>query len=212
VAWGFADSVERPWLSRHWGNEFRRSAGQPWALECSFNTARIQAGFISDWDSTACDVPRLGQAMLPASHPASPRLCSLCTLYVLPGPGGGTAPRGMALRTAAQPASPAGKRPPPPKPLGFKALAPGERCGSPCPRLVHDPLHRRLEHAQATAQVALADHTLDDPWAGKEPKSRPLALPVGKQGRRPVAVNPWARATRQPQRSVQARQASRGQG
>ena len=118
----------------------------------------------------------------------------------------------MALRTAAQPASPAGKRPPPPKPLGFKALAPGERCGSPCPRLVHDPLHRRLEHAQATAQVALADHTLDDPWAGKEPKSRPLALPVGKKGRRPVAVNPWARATRQPQRSVQGRQASRGQG
>ena len=74
------------------------------------------------------------------------------------------------------------------------------------------PPHRRLEHAQATAQGALADKTFDEPWARKEPKSRPLALPVRKKGGRPVDVNPWARAICQPGRSVQARHASRGQG
>lgn len=90
--------------------------------------------------------------------------------------------RGAARRPPTQPASKSGGSHQP-KPLGFKALALGEHPGAPRHILVHGPLHRHLAHAEATPDVAWAGTTVNDHLAGSEPKSRPIGLRTGKNGR-----------------------------
>jgi len=116
-----------------------------------------------------------------------------------------------ARRTPTQPARECGGHAPN-KPLGFNALALGERHGTPRPIVVHGPLHHHLTHAQGTPNVALAGAALDDPLAGPNPKSRQSGLRTGKNGQMAVEVSHLALATLERQMLVQVGRAAREQG